>query len=218
MLYIVITHIQELKNISVNKMAHTHQEKFDHPSLFFRWGFKLANLVQGRTYYKSLVDQLNLKGNESILEFGCGFGFLAERLAKELNKTGNLTLIDLSEYLVEYTGKKIKKYQDKTNIELLSGDIRDLVLKENFYDFVVSTWVLHHLEPKTLEESISKLVSSLKSKGKFFIIEFGDSHADHSDIREADLVTLFEKFGFRSKIIFNKNHGIFYEFSRYKER
>jgi ubiquinone/menaquinone biosynthesis C-methylase UbiE len=195
----------------VSKMAHSHQKHFENPSRFFLWGYKIANIFHGRKYYGKIVEELNLLGNESVLEFGSGMGFLATRLARELDKGGHLTCIDISEAMINQTKKRVRRFD---HVKVIQGDLRNVKIPEESFDYIISTWVIHHITPDALEETIDKLYSLLKPNGKILIIEFPESDDNHSDISQKELLRYFEKSGLDSKILFSKNHGILYEFTK----
>ncbi|MHA1982729.1 MAG: class I SAM-dependent methyltransferase [Candidatus Hodarchaeales archaeon] len=192
-------------------MAHSHQEHFENPSRFFLWGYRIANIFHGRNYYGKIVEELNLSGNESVLEFGSGMGFLAKRLAKKLNKDGQLTCIDISEAMIQQTKKRLRRFD---NVKIIKGDLRNIDLEEESYDYIISTWVIHHIVPDALRETIEKLTSLLRPNGKILIIEFPDSDTNHSDVSQKELIGYFAKSGFKNEIIYSKNHGILYEFAK----
>lgn len=192
-------------------MANNHQERFNNPSKLFIIGYTIEHLLRGRSYHNRLVNEMKLKGNEKILDFGSGLGFLGKSIAKKLNNGGTITLIDLSDKLVDYSKKKLRKFD---NIIYLSGDIRKKDIQKASFDYVVSTWVFHHIEKQNRDETINLLCQLVKPKGKMLIIEFSDDHSNHSDINHNEFIQTFENNGFSSKIVFKKSDGILYEFSK----
>lgn len=192
-------------------MANDVQKRFDNPSKLFMWLFDLGNFFRSGSYYKELLKAMNLKGNESILEFGSGVGSLAKRLAPAVQNQGRLTCVDVSEKLLVYTKGKLKKY---SNVNYYHGDIRNSSIPDNSFDIIVSTWVLHHVERSLLQDTINKLYSLIKAQGKIFIIEFSDKKYNHTKMTELELIEYFKNANFSYRIIFTKKQGILYEFSK----
>ena len=64
-----------------------------------------------------LVDMLEIRGDEVILEFGCGSGRDSERIAKRMNENGKLFLQDISYDILKFGIQKFKKLNFKPEIE-----------------------------------------------------------------------------------------------------
>lgn len=64
-----------------------------------------------------LVDLLDLKGDEAVLEFGCGSGRDSELIAKRMNENGKLFLQDISYDILRFGIKKFKNLAFKPQIE-----------------------------------------------------------------------------------------------------
>jgi len=117
---------------------------------------KHANFVSNLAF--PVIDLLELKKNESILDLGCGDG----TLAVEMEKLGaNVIAVDLSENMVSKTKEK--------GIQSFVMSATELTF-ENEFDAVFSNAVLHWV--KDADKAIKKILKSLKSDGRF-IAEFG---------------------------------------------
>lgn len=187
------------------------QKKFNNPSRLFIWLFSVGNFFRSDSYYKQLLENMKLTGNESVLDFGSGTGYLAKKLAPKLQPDGNLTCIDVSNKLISHVQNKLKKY---SNISYYSGEIINQSIPDQSYDFIVSSWVIHHVDKSVLSESIQKFHSLLKDQGKAYIIEFSDEKYSHTQLKESELIDLFVQAKFSYKILFRKGKSILYEFSR----
>lgn len=98
-------------------------------------------------FFTVLINEIQSLEPKSILDAGCGEGFTLEKF-REKKIGDSLAGIDFSEYAIQI-GKKIHP-----NLKLKQGSIYDIPYKENFFDLVISTEVLEHLESpkKALEE------------------------------------------------------------------
>jgi 2-polyprenyl-3-methyl-5-hydroxy-6-metoxy-1,4-benzoquinol methylase len=103
--------------------------------------------------------------NKEILDFGCGDGEISTQLAKLGAK---VTALDISPELVELTKKRAELDEVKNRIEFIAGDIAELPLPKNKFDYVVCYAVIHHVD---INETLPQLYSSLKPGGSVIMIE-----------------------------------------------
>lgn len=124
-----------------------------------------------------LLDLLDLKGDEKILDAGCGRGLMLVGAAKRL-KSGKATGIDVwsAEDLSGNTADackqnaKIEGVSDKVRIE--TGDVRRMVYPASNYDAVMSTLVIHNLPEKLdRDQAIREMWRVLKPGGKLLIYD-----------------------------------------------
>ena len=120
---------------------------------------RLAFFFYGKAVYKTFADLLPLKGNERVLDFGCGMGTVAYYTAQKLPH-GHLTCLDISERWLKVCRKVLGNYN---NILYLHGDAQ-LLIGESF-DVVYCHFVLHDLSASELARVIPALTKSLKSGG-----------------------------------------------------
>jgi arsenite methyltransferase len=124
-----------------------------------------------------LLDSLDLKGEEKILDVGCGRGLLLIGAAKRL-KSGKATGIDIwsSEDLSGNTADatkqnaKIEGVSDRVRVE--NGDARKLVYPESHYDVVMSSLAIHNIsERDERNQAIREMCRVLKPGGKVLIFD-----------------------------------------------
>lgn len=94
---------------------------------------------RSRYYYKDIIKFLkfNIPKGSSILEIGCGTGYLLNAL-----KPGRGVGIDISAGMIEQAGEK---YKSNPNLEFFTMDAEHITLEENF-DFVVISDTLGYFE------------------------------------------------------------------------
>ena len=98
-----------------------------------------------------------------ILEIGLGTGVLAKKLYENKHV---VTGIDFSPKMLEISQNKMP------NAKLLEWDIQQgvpHVLTENNFDFIVSTYTLHHLTDEPKISFLNELTPLLKRNGKILI-------------------------------------------------
>ncbi len=101
---------------------------------------------------------------KNILEVGCGTGQLAIYFALETNN--KIVGLDPTFDSLQLANNFIKKNQIN-NIEFVNADIFDDVLKDDFFDFIWCSGVLHHT--KNPYEGFKILINSLKKEGYVLI-------------------------------------------------
>jgi len=124
-----------------------------------------------------LLDSLNLKGDEKILDVGCGRGLLLIGAAKRL-KSGKATGIDVwstedqSGNAADATklNAKLEGVADRVRIE--NGDARKLVYPEANFDVVMSSLAIHNIpEREERERAIREMWRVLKPGGRILIFD-----------------------------------------------
>jgi tRNA (cmo5U34)-methyltransferase len=104
---------------------------------------------------------------ENLLDIGCGAGnYTLSMLSK--NKHLHCTLVDLSKPMLDRAYERVSQKTEK--IQVIQGDIRQVKLKENFFDIILAGTVLHHLRDEADWESVFfKLYKLLKQNGCLMI-------------------------------------------------
>ena len=125
----------------------------------------------------SLVESLQLKGDEKVIDAGCGRGLMVIGAAKRL-KTGKATGVDVWDGAVlsgnssdaAKANAKLEGVADKVRFE--TGDIRKLVYPEKSYDVAVSAVAIHNLgEREDRDKAVRELWRVLKPGGRLLILD-----------------------------------------------
>lgn len=120
---------------------------------------------------QGLIDQLQLKGDETILDFGSGTGSLAIMI-KEQFPSANIIGVDVDEKIIAFAEKKIKA--KGLNIPLKQYDGENLSFFGNQqFDKVVSSLVFHHISTSGKRKILSQLYRIIKPGGELCIGDFG---------------------------------------------
>jgi arsenite methyltransferase len=148
-----------------------------------------------------MLQKINWKGNENVLDIGAGTGLLMNGAAKFLT-TGKSVGIDiwrpedLSDNSIENTLKNavLENVQDK--IEIKTEDARQLSFEDNSFDIVLSMFCIHNIEDKLEQEKACfEIARVLKPNGTALIGDYIPTHT---------YATYFEKAGL--KVISSKNY------------
>lgn len=104
-----------------------------------------------------LISDINIIGNESILDLGCGDGVLSKQLAT-LVPNGNVVGIDASVGMIQ-TAKEL----ETANLTFICLDINDIKY-ENSFDIIFSNAALHWI--KNHQQLLLNSFNALKKNGK----------------------------------------------------
>ena len=118
--------------------------------------------ISSRKYVASFLSA-NCNGKR-VLEYGCGEGSHAFTLSQ---KGAIVTGIDISDTAIDHAGKIAGSEQLK-NIDFCVMNAEHLEFKNNTFDLVCGTAILHHLN---LEKAYSELSRVLKSSGQAIFME-----------------------------------------------
>jgi len=137
------------------------------------WSSRVAKL----RLRDQLLDSLALRGDERILDVGCGRGLLAIGAAKRL-KTGKVIGIDVWSPL-DISGNSADAAKANANLEgvaekvrIETGDAQKLVYPDGHYDVVVSSLALHNIPDESgRAQAIREMVRVLKPGGRLAIFD-----------------------------------------------
>lgn len=122
-----------------------------------------------------LIDKLEMKGHEKVLDLACGFG----RHALELARRGyDVTGVDITPAYIEYAEKQAKT--EKPKAKFICCDIRDVSFEGQF-DIVLNMadGAIGYLENEEENLKIFRVVSrALKPGGKHFMDIMNGSYAE----------------------------------------
>jgi ubiquinone/menaquinone biosynthesis C-methylase UbiE len=125
--------------------------------------------------------QAGLKLGMNVLDLACGPGFTACELAKVVGD-GQVTGVDINEELIA-TAHQAKDSEGIENVSFQLGNIYDLDLPENSFDFVYARFVFQHLEKPEL--ALSNVWKVLKPGGVICILDIDDNWTSFSPESDA---------------------------------
>ncbi|QDU34484.1 ubiquinone/menaquinone biosynthesis methyltransferase [Poriferisphaera corsica] len=128
-----------------------------------------------------------------VLDLGCGGGNASNLLLQKLQSKApnlrnqlpdvNLTLVDLSREMLQTAEKSLAK-RTSGIIKTHAQDIRKLSLKENHYDVILCSLVLHHLRhEREWLDTYKQLHTALRPGASLFVFDLVDitSSSIHQD-------------------------------------
>jgi SAM-dependent methyltransferase len=115
-------------------------------------------------YIQAIPDTLTAKGAKTVLDLGCGSGWLAIFLARA---GFQVTGIDVAVHAIELA-QAWAAQEDLTNAQFAAADITDIPFGENAFDACVANSIFEHLTWELAVATMEQLRKILKPGGVFF--------------------------------------------------
>ena len=116
--------------------------------------------IAQKNKYQKLIDLLNVKDGNKVLEIGCGWGGFSEYLAKNYNVS--IDCITISKKQFEFTKKRISDAGLNNKVNVLLLDYRDL---QDKYDKIVSIEMIEAVGENYLGKYFETIKKSLNKDG-----------------------------------------------------
>ena len=141
-------------------------------------GWYLHGTLRGKfRLWAELLASLNLRGDERILDMGCGRGAVLLMAAQHLT-TGRAVGVDLwrtidqSGNSAEATERNAVAEGVAERVELHTGDMRVLPFADDSFDLVLSSLAVHNISGRAgREKAISEAVRVLRPGGRLMIVD-----------------------------------------------
>jgi ubiquinone/menaquinone biosynthesis C-methylase UbiE len=149
--------------------------------------------------WAELLLQIGLRGDEGILDMGCGRGAVLLMVAglihegraagvdlwKSVDQSGNAEPVTLQNAGLEGVAERV---------ELHTADMQQLPFPEKSFDVVLSSLAIHNIPSSSgRDRAITEAVRVLKPGGKLVVVDFGGltpNYAEHlRQLGMADIVT-----------------------------
>ena len=116
--------------------------------------------IAQKNKYQKLINLLNVKDGNKVLEIGCGWGGFSEYLAKNYNVS--IDCITISKKQFEFTKKRISDAGLNNKVNVLFLDYRDL---QDKYDKIVSIEMIEAVGENYLSKYFETIKKSLNKDG-----------------------------------------------------
>ena len=123
-----------------------------------------CNYFHKKLIFPSFFKFINEELKGKALEIGCGIGKTTHFLSDKYNKL-KITAIDYDKKQIDIA----KKNKKSNKIEFKHGDATSLTSKNNSFDYVIETNVLHHI--KNYEDAIKEARRVLRKNGHFYLMD-----------------------------------------------
>jgi trans-aconitate methyltransferase len=131
-----------------------------------------ANSTVQQSWARELIAQLNLRGDEHILDVGCGDGKVTAELAHAL-PNGSATGIDASPEMIRFAGKTFLQ-NESSNLQFRVMDARRIQFERRF-DLIFSNAALHWVDDH--QEFLHGAATCLRPGGRLVVSCGGKGNA-----------------------------------------
>lgn len=142
-----------------------------------------------------LLELLEIQDNDILIDLGAGTGYFTIPAASLTRN--KVYALDVEPLMLQYLGKRVKE-QKLDNVELIEGAIERIPLAGQIADHVITSFVLHEVEP--LEKGLQEMSRVLKPGGKVLCIEWEKKQTVqgpplHHRIQSNELAKAFDENG-----------------------
>jgi SAM-dependent methyltransferase len=134
----------------------------------------------------ALEEVLELKGDETVLDFGCGSGRISYWIAPKVKKVVGM---EVTPEMIELA----EKNRNVQNVEFLLYDGVNFPAFGFSFDLILSVGVLQTMKGEGLKRALSELVKDLKPAGKLILIEQVSDHPEVERPRLKEYLQAFEE-------------------------
>lgn len=137
------------------------------------WGSKVGKL----RLRDEVLGQWPWRGDERVLDVGCGHGLMMIGAAKYLTTGKSIGVdlwlkIDQANNSPDATARNAALEGVADRVSIRDGDARDLPFEPNQFDVVISSWVIHHMsDPDDRARVLREIGRVLKPGGRAVIID-----------------------------------------------
>lgn len=130
---------------------------------------KVLFLGKEQRQQKKILDFINIKPDEIVLDVGCGTGKLAIEASRSQSAAGKITGIDPSGNMIALAKQKAQEAGVEVDFRL--GVMENMEFPDNTFDLIVSTLQVHHLPDDLKITGIKEVYRVLKPGGRFVIVD-----------------------------------------------
>lgn len=138
--------------------------------------------------WADILDELKLRGDERILDMGCGRGAVLLMAAQHLT-TGRAVGVDLwrsvdqSGNSAEATRRNAVAEGVADRVELHDGDMTALPFENNSFDLVLSSLAIHNISGRAgRAKAVSEAVRVLRAGGRLLIADVRSTRAYQAEL------------------------------------
>ena len=155
-------------------MTNINQPKFEKArrvfdKVFNKYDFMndLMSLGIHRLWKERLIDWMNPKKNDHLIDVASGTRDIAKVYARRNNNMGKITCVEPNKFMLEKAQKKLKNYK---NINWICSPAEKLPIKDEQFDIYSVSFGIRNFS--NIDKSLSEARRVLKTGGRIFCLEF----------------------------------------------
>lgn len=117
---------------------------------------------------RTMLDMLNLRGNERALDLACGTGDITFALGERLS-SGEAVGLDITHGMLEIAEEK-RREKNANNVFFHQGDIMKMPFADASFDYITCGYALRNVPD--VELALVEIQRVLKPGGRFFSLDF----------------------------------------------
>lgn len=133
-------------------------------------GFSSVNFLDS----DEIIGELHLKGNETVMDAGCGDGHIAIKLLEDYGHEGTIYAVDIYDASIEDM-EAYKKDSSAENLINIEADIPKGIsgVDDESVDVVLMVNVFHGFKAsRTMDEAIDEFARIIKADGRIAIMDY----------------------------------------------
>lgn len=153
--------------------------------------FLQATLAGKFAVWERLLDELELRGDERILDLGCGRGATLMAAARRLT-TGRATGVDL--WQADQSGnspaatlKNAELEGVAEDVSLITADMARLPFPDTTFDVALSNLALHNLPPEGRRRAVEEAVRVVRPGGRVVLVDLGFTRSYARTLQDAGM-------------------------------
>jgi ubiquinone/menaquinone biosynthesis C-methylase UbiE len=136
----------------------------------YNWGFNVLGGRKHEAFRQRVIELAGLRGDERVLDAGCGTGLTTLRIAAR-HPDCVVHGLDLSPKMIEVARGDAEK--QGLAVDLRVGSIADLPYPDADLDVVLTNIMFHHLDLEEKRQAVAEIARVLKPGGRYVSAEFG---------------------------------------------
>ena len=148
---------------------------------------------------RNLVEAIPVSAHDRVLDAGCGFGALSFDIA--IMKNARVVGVDISDSSLELASRineELARILPVSPVEFISGDIYNMSLPADSFDFVIARFLFQHLDAPG--KALAEMIRTVKPGGYVCLIDIDDQlEIQYPDLEE-DVEGLYRSFRLLQKL------------------
>ena len=128
----------------------------------------MRKFTEGLIDTRLIVNTLDLRPGQTVIDAGCGTGYMAKIFARAVSVSGTVYAVDRDSYFIGQLADEVKG----TNIEVIEGDITNLdQISDHSADLLYASTVIHLMQKDKIRRFVNEAKRLLKPDAMLAIVE-----------------------------------------------